>query len=590
VSAKLLIFQSKHYLKLTGIILLGVVLRFWQLDLKPLWPDEVITALFSLGRNYNDVPLNILFPLSRLDQIFTLQPAIACPQIAQAVAAQSVHPPLFFCLMHSWLSWISPNPFPLAWELRAFPAFIGVAAIPAVYCLNRVAFSPAAGLMAAAVMAVSPFAVYLSQEARHYTLPMLLIVLGLLGLIRVQQDFQQQQWPPWFVWLGWIAVNSLGFYVHYFFMLAFTAQITTLVSWMVWQRRQLPRRYWATTMLAVTGIVLSYLPWLSTLLGHFSRPETDWLKLPSNEWTDSVVPLYQTLAGWVIMAIVLPVENQPLWLAIPAALLMLLYAGWLGWQVVRGVKRLWRSPATHLASLTLISFTGCVLLQFLGIVYLLGKDITVAPRYNFAYFPGICALAGAGLAALPNQPSQPRWPLYAFPSVQVRVSVLLVGLLSGVFVTSNWAFQKPFAPQQVARDISQAALPLAVMVGYDTFQDVALGLSYALEINRLYPGDRRSSPEVSFAFFNQSQNNKSVWNLPQLSYPGSTVKSHPGLSPLNLWLIAPRHSQSDYPSQLSLASQSGSLNDTQTLCTIDSNQYHRVFSVPYQLYRCTPEP
>ena len=77
------------------------------------------------------------------------------------------------------------------------------------------------------VMAVSPFAVYLSQEARHYTLPMLLVILALLGLYQVQTDLYQRQFRPG-IWLGWVVVNSLGFYVHYFFLLAFVAQVATL--------------------------------------------------------------------------------------------------------------------------------------------------------------------------------------------------------------------------------------------------------------------------------------------------------------------------------------------------------------------------
>jgi hypothetical protein len=53
-------------------------------------------------------------------------------------------------------------------------------------------------------MAVSPFGVYLSQEARHYTLPILLITLALLGLIQIQQAlYSQQQLPRPIVWLFW---------------------------------------------------------------------------------------------------------------------------------------------------------------------------------------------------------------------------------------------------------------------------------------------------------------------------------------------------------------------------------------------------
>ncbi len=88
--------KARHYLTLAAIVLLGALLRFWHLDLKPMWLDEVITALFSLGRNYYEVPLNEAFSLSALERIFILKAETSCAQIAQTIASQSVHPPLFF--------------------------------------------------------------------------------------------------------------------------------------------------------------------------------------------------------------------------------------------------------------------------------------------------------------------------------------------------------------------------------------------------------------------------------------------------------------------------------------------------------------
>ncbi len=567
--------KSPHYLGLAGIVLLGAALRFWQLDLKPLWPDEVITALFSLGRSYNDVPLDLVFPLDRLEQIFTLQPTTTCPQIAQTVAAQSVHPPLFFCLMRGWLGWTSPLAQPLSWTLRALPALFGVAAIAAIYGLNRVAFSPPAGLMAAGLMAVSPFAVYLSQEARHYTLPLLLIVLALLGLVQLLRDLSLKQRPLW-VWLGWISINSIGFYVHYFFVLAFVAQVVTLLGWMVRHHRDISRRDWGTAGLAVAGVMLTYLPWLPTLLGHFSRPETDWLKLSDGGWRDRLAPLFQTLAGWIIMAIALPVEGRPLWIAIPTTLLMLLFSGWLVWQVWGGMKRLWHSPATHLATWTLTSFTLGVLLQFFVIVYILGKDITVAPRYNFTYYPGICALLGASLVNLPQARTKA-----GSGAAWIQATVLLVGVLSCSFVIFNLAFQKPFAPQQVARDILiEPTLPLVIVVGYDTFQDIALGLSYAREVDKLNPS-RGQGAKSYLAFFPQT---------PSLARQISAYQEWQVLSQqsLNLWVINPRQSRADFPLQFQLPYQSSLGNRSQTSCRLDPSQYHQVFGIPYQLYRCRP--
>src|SRR5919199_1836348 len=376
---------SLHYFALAGVIALGATLRFWHLDLKPLWLDEVLTALLSLGHRYKDVPLDVVFSPATLQPLFTLKPDVSCPEIAQAVATESTHPPLFFCLMHYWLSWVEPVAQPLSWKLRSLPALFGVGAIASIYCLNRIAFSPVAGLMGAALMAVSPFGVYLSQEARHYTLPMLFISLALLGLIQIQQALYSQQLPRLLVWLVWGIVNSMGCYIHYFFFLAFIAQLLTLTGLMYWRRQMLPRGSWLAVALVVMGVIVSYLPWLPVMLGGFGRSETKWLPKPEN-----IAPLYQTLVGWLSMVIALPVESQPLWIQIPMVLLTIAFGGWVARQAWLGLKQL-RQPSTHVAIFTLLCFTLCVVLQFVAIIYLLGKDITVAPRYNFVYYPAMCA-------------------------------------------------------------------------------------------------------------------------------------------------------------------------------------------------------
>lgn len=595
-------FPLQHYLGLAGIIALGAALRFWHLDFKPLWMDEVITALFSSGGNYYDVPLERVFPLSALEQIFTLKPEASCSQIAQTVSTQSVHPPLFFCLMHRWLSWASPTADNLIWQLRALAALFGVGAIAALYYLNRVAFSPAAGLMGAAVMAVSPFAVYLSQEARHYTLPMLLITLSLLGLIQIQQDCQRQHFRP-VVWLGWIVINSLGFYTHYFFILAFVAQVLTLIGFIYQQRHSLPRRYWGGVGLAVIGVGLSYLPWLPTLISHFGRPETDWLRRSTTSWVDSLSPLSQTLAGWLVMVVILPVEEQPRWVTIPAALLMVFFAGWLMWHVARGLGRLWHSPADHSATLTLASFTLWVLLEFFAIVYVLDKDLTIAPRYNFTYYPGICALLGASLVNLPVQIKRLH-RRYSVSAHQIQASVVLVGIVSCLFVNSDLAFQKPFNPQRVTKDMNlDSTRPLVVMVGYDTFQDVALGLSYASAVRKYYPARATSAQEkhhsegassAYFAFFQQDVSSIVQQNAPSAAAPeheriwqNLSKIQQPLENSLNLWVVAPGLEREDYPPNLLLPSQQSLSNRMQTACILDPTQYHHL-RVPYQLYRCVP--
>ncbi|HEY9833513.1 MAG TPA: glycosyltransferase family 39 protein [Stenomitos sp.] len=566
---------SLHYWALAGVMTLGVALRFGNLDLKPLWLDEVLTALLSLGHRYKDVPLEVVFPASTLQELLTLQPHRTCSAIAQAVATESTHPPLFFCLMHQWLNGMEPVAHTLSWKLRALPALLGVAAIATTYAFNRIVFSPIAGLIGAAFMAVSPFAVYLSQEARHYTLPMLLIILALLGLMHIQHAlYNRQQLPKLFVWLLWGIINSIGCYVHYFFILAFIAQLLTLTGLMYWRRRLLPQGSWLAVTLVVVGVAVSYLPWLSVMLGSFGRAETGWLPKPQH-----IAPLYQTVLAWLSMAIALPVESQPLWIQIPAVLLTIMFGGWVGWQGWQGLKALWQQPGTHLAILTLSGFILCVLLQFAGMIYLLGKDITVAPRYHFVYYPAVCVLLGAsfssrklkiilpwGSQTIGSNPSSLLQPVTVF---------LFVSLLSCIFVVSNLAFLKSFHPQQVAKNMSlDKDVPILMVVGYQNFQDVALGLSFALAIDQLHRDSLEGIAGASFAFFHREPSYEFVWQkLSKLS-----VLSAPHL---NLWVVAPGLRRRDYPPQLAMGKQ--------TRCTIDPSQHYRI-GIPYQLYRCVSIP
>ena len=545
-----------HYLILIGAIALGAILRFWHLDLKPLWMDEVITAIFSLGKSYNDLPLGVVFPLERVQELFTFQPKVSCAEIAENIARQSTHPPLFFCSMHAWLGWLSPLGQDWVEKLRALPALFGVAAIAAIYAVN-LAFSKTSGLTAAAVMAVSPFAIYLSQEARHYTLPMLLITLGLLALMQIQQDIFLKQQVRFWVWLIWAIINSIALYVHYFSVLAFIAQIATLILLIYYPAKakyiKLKRKIWFALILSISGVAISFIPWLILTLSHFHRSETDWLNSPTH-----IAPFGQTLVNWVLMVISLPVENQPLPIAVISVLLMLIFAIWVGRQIFLGLRLLWRTPTTHLATLTLLSFSGWVLLEFFAIVYLLNKDITIVPRYNFVYYPSFCALIAASLTKIQNLKEKS----------QILLIFLLVGVLSSIFVVSNLVFEKPFKPEQVARNINQnSSVPLMVVMAYRDYQDMALGLSFALEVEKVRKINYSEKLD-KFAFFKNSQE-LSVWQqLSQLPAPA--------ISQMNLWVIAPGIKRRDYPPQIAISR----LN-----CTIDSRQHYRI-GVPYQLYRC----
>jgi uncharacterized membrane protein len=546
-----------HYLGLTGVITLGAILRFWHLDLKPLWLDEIITAIFSLGKSYRDLPLYVVFPLHQLQEIFTFQPGVSCSQIAENLARYSTHPPLFFCGMYSWLGWLNPWGTDWVTKLRSLSVLFGVAAIMAIYGVNSIAFYPASGIIAALFMALSPFAVYLSQEARHYTLPMLLIILSLFLLIKIQQHIFTRQRVRFGVWLLWSILNSLGLYIHYFFSIAFSAEIATLSLIIYYGRTTIInlRQICLYLTISTCGVIISYIPWLLAVFSRFRSLDTNWLPSPHH-----LEPIYHTLINWALMIISLPLENQSIGIAVICGCLMVVFTIWVGIQVFTSLKSLWSESKTHVSTLILLSFTFFVLLQFLIIAYLLGKDITLVPRYSFVYYPGFCALLAASLERIRT----------------TRFIFLIVGIVSCIFVVNNLTFQKPFLPDLVAKNMNlEPDVPLMLVIKYDSYQDVAAGLSLALALEKLryheIQNQSNSFNNDSLAFVYKSA------DLSSLTHKVGKF-SHFHKSQFHLWFVGSGMRKKDYAGKLRIA---GQIN-----CDIEPTQHYRIGQFPYQLYRC----
>ena len=141
---------ERHPLVLiTFIMLAGLALRLVQIDREALWADETLTLLIA-----NWPARSLLF-----------DPVEASPAV--------------YYLLTKWL--IPADAGVAAVRLIAVTA--GTASIAVVYGLGRMAFSPRAGLWAAALMALSPVMVDYSQEGRPYAVLVLLVLLSALGLV-----------------------------------------------------------------------------------------------------------------------------------------------------------------------------------------------------------------------------------------------------------------------------------------------------------------------------------------------------------------------------------------------------------------------
>jgi len=123
---------------LLAITALGGFLRLYQIGSKGLWLDEA----FSVWLGWQPVG-QMLSWLIRIDQ----------------------HPPLYYLLLHVWMH-LGDD----AATVRALSALCGTLTIPVIYLLGRRLADEKVGLLAALILAVSPFHVRFAQETRMYTL------------------------------------------------------------------------------------------------------------------------------------------------------------------------------------------------------------------------------------------------------------------------------------------------------------------------------------------------------------------------------------------------------------------------------------
>ena len=159
-------------------------------------------------------------------------------------------PPLYNLLLHFFV------PFgDLAG--RVFSALCGVATVGVAWAWARRVAGRRVGTYTAAIVALSPLAIYFSTEGRAYGL-MVLLAAGSLWSLWVALDE-----PSTLRWMRWGLISALGVYTHYFFAIALVAWLIVLIIEM---RGRVSREMW----LGIATLGALALPALALLPGDMA--------------------------------------------------------------------------------------------------------------------------------------------------------------------------------------------------------------------------------------------------------------------------------------------------------------------------------
>ncbi|MBI4786384.1 MAG: glycosyltransferase family 39 protein [Chloroflexi bacterium] len=232
------------------IILAAFALRVFRLDFQSLWYDEafsVYLAQFALG----DIT---------------------------ARTAADIQPPLYYYLLHFWISIAGDSEF----AVRFFSLFFGVLTIPLMYVTARRLFDRSAAVIVGVLATLSPLYLWYSQEARMYTLITFLLLLSSYALSRAlsPSPVGDGGGPGWGLFT---LANIAAVYTHYFAFAVIAFQfLHALLTVVARSKLRIPQGRFAVTnyelriAICFAAILLAFLPWTPFVIARFGQDASYW--------------------------------------------------------------------------------------------------------------------------------------------------------------------------------------------------------------------------------------------------------------------------------------------------------------------------
>src|SRR3990172_582588 len=118
----------------------------------------------------------------------------------------------YYILLKVWLP-LGKSEF----AIRELSAVFAIASVPVFYSLGSRLFDTRAGLIAALFLSVNAFFIEFAQEARGYSLLLLLVVASTYYFIKTIDQ------SCWINKLGYVIMSTLALYTHFFAALVFIA-------------------------------------------------------------------------------------------------------------------------------------------------------------------------------------------------------------------------------------------------------------------------------------------------------------------------------------------------------------------------------
>jgi len=342
--------KNSNLIILLLIVCLGAFLRIYRLGDQSLWLDEA-RAFFRAGQNINSLWIN--------------QP-------------KESNPPFYDALFHFYLQLTGRND---EFYVRFFSAIIGILLVPLIFFAGKCMFGAKAGLLSSFLIAISPYHIYYSQDAKMYAL------LAFLSLFSLFLYYLSLEKGNNFYWVSYTVTTIALIYSHNIGFLLFLAQIIIFVV----LYRKIRGNLW-NLFLSFLVIAISLVPRVLCWLWQISIDANPWLK-PA-----SINDIIQTFSYFSVLSWKIQISHL---VSIALVICLPIYIFiFLNGIFARNEYK--SSKEKNLNELDNLKFVLIYLFAPLAIALLISlkKPIYLAGRYDMCIFPAFCLVAGLGLAKI----------------------------------------------------------------------------------------------------------------------------------------------------------------------------------------------
>ena len=291
-----------------------------------------------------------------------------------------------------------PFHFVLAWaatklgdptvSLRLPSLVLGTAVIPLTYLLGARTIGRPAGILGAAFVALSPFAIWYAAEGRAYATMTFLAVVAALALVQALET-RRRRW-----WVLYALSACLILYTHYMGVFV----VVGAAAWAFWTQRD----RWRELVAANAAVVIGFLPWLPSFV------------VQSDDTSANRISSFKDFTPkGVVRELTISVDGHPFLplSSVPGRAALVLLGAGVAAAIAGGVLA-WRRRADQPEAegdadarrrAALVFVLALATPAGVALYSIVGKN-TYIPRNLSASLPFICLTLAAGCWALRRQP------------------------------------------------------------------------------------------------------------------------------------------------------------------------------------------